>query len=308
TLLVRLLCSARRRPPSPTLFPYTTLFRSRCSSPRRRRHRCTAGAWNASSVWRFCWASRPRGSACTRRTICRRRPGPPSSRWRRCSSHWACCCGGAGRKPPQRRKWKGPASDAASPDDTSDRRAPESQRLRRTPLARASAWPRHRLCLDVGFASAPAWPPRRPGLGAGLASALPSARRWLGLGAGLASALSSARRRLGLGAGLASTPASARRRLCLGTALALAPALPRLQPCLSVRSAPPSAFLRRQRQPLQQLLHRHAAPLLQLVQLVAHAHGGLVQLQEPAQVDGRADDHHVGRRGVDGGLQLPHLL
>src|SRR3972149_7722462 len=40
-----------RRPPRSTLFPYTTLFRSRCAgpAPTRRCARCGPGAWPARS-------------------------------------------------------------------------------------------------------------------------------------------------------------------------------------------------------------------------------------------------------------------
>src|ERR1041384_1784286 len=43
-LLCRLFFLTRRRPPSSTLFPYTTLFRSPPRSRRRRWNRCAATA------------------------------------------------------------------------------------------------------------------------------------------------------------------------------------------------------------------------------------------------------------------------
>src|SRR2546430_15655012 len=42
-----------RRPPRSTLFPYTTLFRSRAGSRRQRtRHRARVGGANGRSSWR----------------------------------------------------------------------------------------------------------------------------------------------------------------------------------------------------------------------------------------------------------------
>src|SRR5258708_10832211 len=53
-----------RRPPRSTLFPYTTLFRSRASRRRRRRGRC--GGW--TSPPRSAWRPRPPAAWRSRRS------------------------------------------------------------------------------------------------------------------------------------------------------------------------------------------------------------------------------------------------
>src|SRR5205814_9733950 len=73
------------RPPTSTLFPYTTLFRSRCSSPRAPPHPCTssdAGCRRSPYAANTPTAASP--SCRVRRDSCSGRPHLSSSPSRDC--------------------------------------------------------------------------------------------------------------------------------------------------------------------------------------------------------------------------------